>query len=276
MANPWETGSEFDRFRGYLQADGQTLRNKLGATNPHDLRRAEDPLVEYRAIGLRQAGIPATYDLEGLQAIHQHLFQDVYEWAGQLRTTEIRKGKAGHVLEGKTGFFTPRAQIADSVREVAEVLRETDNLRRIPQEKVPTVLAGVYDVVNQVHPFREGNGRTQREFVRALARESGHDIDWHRVTRAAPGIASENDRASEAARAGDPKALREMFSRIVTRPTAFDQHTSEALRLAQTIRLAQASRPTPGRVSPPGPARGQGDRPRPAYGTTYGTPGQER
>lgn len=269
MANPWEVGSELDRFRGYLLADGQTLRNKVGATNPTELRRAEDALVEYRAIGLRQARLPATYDLAGLQAVHRHLFQDVYEWAGQVRTVEIRKGTGGHTLQGRSGFFTPREQIVGAMREVGEVLGETDNLRRVPARAVPVMLAGVYDAVNQAHPFREGNGRTQREFVRALARECGHDVDWTQVVRGAPGLASENDRASESGRAGDPRALREMFSRIVTRAVVFDQH-ADAPRSAQS-----EHRPQVGSASRPGAARG-GIGARFGYRATPGGAGYER
>lgn len=91
MAQPWETGDEISRWYGYLLDDGKTLRNRVGATTPDDLRRAEDHLVETRALSLREHGLPGSYDLAGLQAVHRHMFQDVYDWAGELRTVSIRK-----------------------------------------------------------------------------------------------------------------------------------------------------------------------------------------
>ena len=87
---PWESGDEHARWDGYLLADGRTLRNRVGATTPQMLRDREDRRVEARALTLREHGLPATYDLAGLRAIHRHLFHDVYDWAGDVRTVSIR------------------------------------------------------------------------------------------------------------------------------------------------------------------------------------------
>ena len=114
---------------------------------------------------------------------------------------------------------------------VATYLRDTDNLRTLDAGDVPGALASVYDVINQTHPFREGNGRMQREFVTALARESGHRLDWTQVTLSRPGYESENDQASRLARAGDRGPLRAMFARITTTAGAIDDHVNDALRL---------------------------------------------
>src|SRR5690606_19306987 len=109
-------------------------------------------------------------------------------------------------------------------------------------------LASVYDVVNQTHPFREGNGRVQREFLTALARESGHRLDWTRVTLGRPGYESEDDQASRLARTGARGPLRAMFARITTKAGAIDDHVNDALR------LVAASRP-PATAPPPANAR---------------------
>ncbi len=103
----------------------------------------------------------------------------MYDWAGDVRTVSIRKSR--------DGWFAPLDRIEGAMDAVATYLRDTGNLRTLDPSAVPGALASVYDVVNQTHPFREGNGRVQREFVTALARESGHRLDWTRVTLGRPG-----------------------------------------------------------------------------------------
>ncbi len=243
MSRPWETGDEHARWDGYLLEDGRTLRNLVGARTPDALRHAEDHLVEARAFTLREHSLPATYDLAGLRAIHRHLFQDVYDWAGDVRTVSIRKSR--------DGWFAPLDRIEDAMGVVATYLRDTDNLRTLDAGDVPGALASVYDVINQTHPFREGNGRMQREFVTALARESGHRLDWTQVTLSRPGYESENDQASRLARTGDRGPLRAMFARITTRTDrdSFDVAAFEAVRIAQAGRANRIASSTPHRPS---------------------------
>lgn len=233
MAQPWETGDEISRWHGYLLDDGKTLRNRVGATTPDDLRRAEDHLVETRALSLREHDLPGTYDLAGLQAVHRHMFQDVYDWAGELRTVSIRKSA--------DTWFTPVPDIEPSMEVLAGHLRASDNLRAIDAQHVPGALATVYDIVNQAHPFREGNGRVQREFLSALASESGHHIDWTKVTASVGDRENENDRVSRLALAGDNGPMRDMFARIVTRADrdSFDVAAFEAVRIAQAGRVTR-------------------------------------
>lgn len=233
MSRPWETGDEYARWDGYLLEDKRTLRNLVGARTPEQLRRAEDHLVEARALTLREHGLPDSYGLDGLRAIHRHLFQDVYEWAGEVRTVSIRKGR--------DGWFAPLDRIAPTMQAVGEQIARTENLRGIDPERIPGTLAQVYNLANQAHPFREGNGRTQREYITALARESGHHVDWTRVTVGRGDLESENDRASRLAASGDPSALRDMFHRIVTRAArdSFDVAAFEAVRIAQAGRIVR-------------------------------------
>ena len=103
-----------------------------------------------------------------------------------------------------------RARAEDVFAELSGYLSETNLLRNLAASHYAGDLAHVYNVVNTIHPFREGNGRTQREFVTALAREAGYDVNWTRVNGWV------NDRASEAARAGDMRPMETMFARIVT------------------------------------------------------------
>lgn len=212
--HPWEGGNEVDRWNGYLdysRIDGDigypVLRNKVGANTYDELRVIEDEFAAVGALTLRQHGIPAAYDLDGLRAIHRHLFQDVYEWAGDLRTVNMRKGEP----------FAPPETIEPLMNGVADAMRETDLLRKIPEHNYAEALATIYNTINSAHPFREGNGRTQRLFVDALAAESGHHLDWTKVHGPL------NDFASEKARGGDLTHLTAMFhaitSKLPTEPT---------------------------------------------------------
>ena len=100
VVRPWEVGDHHQRWNGYLDfahvdpfMGTPILRNLVGATTGDELRHREDTFVGVRALTLRANGIPGSFDLAGLQAIHRHLFQDVYEWAGELRTVGMQKGE---------------------------------------------------------------------------------------------------------------------------------------------------------------------------------------
>lgn len=91
-AQPWQFGDDDARWAGYLIPGTDVLRNKLGATWHEALRLHEDRLVEQRTIRLLAGEGPRIgYDFTGFQRVHEWLFQDVYEWAGQPRTVNMSK-----------------------------------------------------------------------------------------------------------------------------------------------------------------------------------------
>lgn len=259
-APPWRIGTESQRWEGYLDQryyDGTVgqgvLRNLVGATTYDELRVREDAFVAARGTSLHTHGLPASYDLAGLQSIHRHLFADVYPWAGELRTVPIAKG-AG------TAFCSPE-QIEPAFAQVAALLDEMNLLRDVKPALYPETLGRIYNAVNTIHPFREGNGRTQREFVSALATEAGYTLEWTRVA----GIV--NDLASEYARRGDHGPMTAMFQTIVARTASSPNARSATLPGAVTASYprqaadATRSRPRPGPrqprpASPPGPEYG--------------------
>lgn len=99
-----------------------------------------------------------------LLKIHLHLFQDVYEWAGQVRTVNISKN-------GKPFFNGERFNIGFQYINV--LIIEYRIIKKSKKIEIAKKLAEILDNVNYLHPFREGNGRTQREFLRLLALEKG-------------------------------------------------------------------------------------------------------
>ncbi|MGE3286747.1 MAG: Fic/DOC family protein [Pseudonocardia sp.] len=186
----------------YLDLDSGVLRNRLGITDPAELAQAEAELTALRLAELIGSPLPGRYDLTHLRAFHQALFGDLYSWAGELRTVSL--GRAGHLFP----FPEDVARVATAL---FGVLAARDHLHGLPREDFLDGLTGLLADLNALHPFREGNGRTQRAFVAQLARDAGHTLRWAGLTRA------ENTAASRAAFEGDLKPLHTLLDRLLVR-----------------------------------------------------------
>lgn len=158
----------------YLYPGTRTLRNKLNIRDARVLDRAERSYVRDRLI----EGAPPTgnFDLAHLQAIHRYLFQDVYDWAGEIRAVEMSKEKS---------LFQFRAYIGVGMADVHRRLVEKNFLRGLSAKEFADEAARIIGDLNYVHPFREGNGRTQLQYLKQLAQQAGHAIDLRRLERRA-------------------------------------------------------------------------------------------
>lgn len=107
-------------------------------------------------------------DSNALLRIHRYLFQDIYDWAGEMRTVNISK-------DGKQFFEGERFHTA--FKYINTQIEEYRIVEKIEKKQVAEKLAEILDTVNFLHPFREGNGRTQREFLRLLALEKGYILN---------------------------------------------------------------------------------------------------
>ena len=187
----------------YIDQETGILRNLVGAKTWQDLQKAEADIIGISQIAL--ANIPRTNDLAELQAIHKALFSKIYDWAGQLRIVDIKKGSEE--------FFLSFAEFDTGTTFVFGELQKENYLKGLEQEKFIERLSYFYEQLNYIHPFREGNGRTQRVFWSRVAKDAGYAISWKDV------VGDELDKASQIGREkGDIKPLIEMFSRI-TRST---------------------------------------------------------
>lgn len=126
----------------YLDPETGLLRNKVGARTKVALDEAEGDLAFARLIQLMDHPPKATGDLEELGAIHRHLFQDVYEWAGELRTVDIRKNVEG------AEYFLPVSMIGRAASYAAEELRADNALRGMDRDQFIERLAYHYDQLN--------------------------------------------------------------------------------------------------------------------------------
>lgn len=119
-----------------------------------------------------------------MRAIHRFLFSPIYGWAGELRTVDIRKNVEG------AGYFVPVSMIDRAAGFAADELREDDYLRSMDRATFIVRLTHHYDQFNYIHPFREGNGRTQRWMWDRIARDAGWRLSWLGVTGAVNDAAS--------------------------------------------------------------------------------------
>jgi len=200
---------------GYTLSDGLTLKNKLGATNHEELEAAETDFVARRLLQIRNGqGPTGNFDAEHIKAIHRHLFQSVYEWAGHTRDERVALSDgtiatepALRKIDGQP--FMEGPLIAEGLDRIARRLADEDYLRGLTREEFASRAADVMVDLNAVHPFREGNGRTQRVFIEELAHAAGHQLDFSVVSR---------ERMIQASIAGnengDPNMMRRLFTEI--------------------------------------------------------------
>lgn len=158
----------------YLDPGSGVLRNHLGLTDPHECAFAEARLSAMRLEQLALAPLPGLYDLAHLRAFHRRIFGDFYPWAGELRRVNI----------ARSAPFAAWQQIEPYATGVFDDLKRERYLRDLARDRFLHRFAHYFAEVNAVHPFREGNGRTQRAFFRQLAREAGWRVAVHTLDRA--------------------------------------------------------------------------------------------
>ncbi len=182
----------------YVYPGTDVLRNQLGLRDADALARAESDFTNARLVQLVEAPIPGDFDLAHLQAFHRHLFQDLYEWAGQLRTIPI----------AKADLFCLPQHIETYASDAFGELAADNQLVRLPRKQFVERAAHHLANVNALHPFREGNGRAQRAFFSQLANEAGWELAWDRLSR------ERNNEASVKATRGAERDLRAAVSDI--------------------------------------------------------------
>ena len=177
MSHPWDAGDLEQNWQGYFIPGTSILRNRVGAQTAEELRNAENDLVEARVIELREAPEllgDRSYDLTYLRAIHRHLFQDVYDWAGDVRTVGLEKGDES---------FCPPGSINQPMDHVAAQIHHLNQLNAVQEADLARTVAYLYDYANFAHPFRDGNGRSTREFFNLLLSNAALDSTGRRRTR---------------------------------------------------------------------------------------------
>ena len=143
------------------------LQNKLGLTDELELAREEERISKQKALALYDTGLLDTFPVgtfAGLAMIHKYLFEDIYEFSGQMRTVNIAKGNFR---------FAPVMYLRPAL----------ESIDAMPQSSFDEIIEK-YVEMNVAHPFREGNGRSTRIWLDAILKKELHQvIDWSKVDK---------------------------------------------------------------------------------------------
>lgn len=152
----------------YCYPGTTVLKNKLNIMNIEKLQTYEAKITAAKSLGLRKSGITGNFDSNHIKQIHKYLFEDVYPFAGQFRTENIAKGEFR---------FAQFEYIEAELESLLNKLKKEEYLQGLNKKDLATKLAYYLAELNVLHPFREGNGRTNREFIRQLALKNGYQLD---------------------------------------------------------------------------------------------------
>ena len=152
----------------YCYPGTTVLINKLGIRDSESLLSKESTLVTIKIALMKEKRIRGSYDTNHLCSIHRELFSDIYEWAGEFRKVEM----AVSIPFCRTEYIEP------SLKQLFDELRKENYLRGINDQIMFAERLSYYlGELNVIHPFREGNGRTQRLFMEQLSYDAGWTVD---------------------------------------------------------------------------------------------------
>ena len=145
------------------------LVNKWNIRDEAVLHQAEAMVTLTKATELEECPLCGDFDFRHYREIHRYLFSELYEWAGEIRTVNLSK---------KGTRFCPAEQINERAEQIFGRLQAEKLFREKEHGAFVSEIVDFYCLTNELHPFREGNGRTQRAFLTQLIRNAGHDIHF--------------------------------------------------------------------------------------------------
>ncbi len=207
--NPFNRESEeLATYQRHVYDDTGVLRNLAGIRDQTEL-----DMFERRATS-RRSELPLPdearqFSFDGFKAIHRHIFQDVYEWAGEVRTYTTGRNEAP---------FARPEHIEREARKLFEKLNGEHNFAGYSKPKFAEKSAELICEINAIHPFVDGNGRTMRRFLRHLAKENGYQFEL---------ASTDKDQWNEASRVGflafDHEPMRALIqARLIERERAHE------------------------------------------------------
>ena len=156
----------------YCYPGSKVLRNLLNIEDDEELAAAEAELTELAVEEIEFDAPP--YDLDYFQSLHRQVFEDVYEWAGELRDIDMSKG---------TTRFCTCKRIAPEANKLFRQLANENYYEGYAREAFVAAIAELYIEMNMIHPFREGNGRAQRLLFEHIIINVGFEFDLEGITQ---------------------------------------------------------------------------------------------
>ncbi len=163
----------YEKTADYCYKGTDVLINKLNITNDEDLFNAERELVTLRTFELYEKPLKGNFDFKYLKSIHKYLFQDIYRWAGDIRNCNI----------SKQDLFCLSEHIESFASDLFSKLKKEKYFVDYDSETTLYKLVELFADINALHPFREGNGRSQRVFIESLAKINGIYLDLTSVSK---------------------------------------------------------------------------------------------
>lgn len=163
---------EYERDDYYCYPNSSVLKNKLGVKDDEVLMEAERKITTLKLAELEHNPISGELNFDYLRKIHRFLFGDIYEWAGENRKIDISRGN----------IFCMHELIDVCMDQLMDELKAEGYLNSLDRDGVIERLAYYIGEMNTIHPFREGNGRAQRAFIRELAARNSVRLVFDKIT----------------------------------------------------------------------------------------------
>lgn len=183
----------FRTWNDYFIPGTSTLKNKLGVSDSDRLARLENDITFIRLTEILSFSPPQSFGLGTFLDLHRHIFQDVYDWAGQIRKVPetgamtkayrdvVRHSPSDESAPLVTYSYFPVSHMGTALSYTFGRLEESHWLQDLSQENFIPRLAEIWGEVNSIHPFREGNTRTQIAFFSLLSDAAGHYLDTSKL-----------------------------------------------------------------------------------------------
>ncbi|HEV3157295.1 MAG TPA: Fic family protein [Candidatus Baltobacteraceae bacterium] len=165
----------------YFIRGTNVLKNLLGITDAADLNEAECSISTLRTFELEKNPIKGAFDLLHLRRIHRELFRDIYDWAGEIRTTSLLKSE--YEDGGRMSRFANPNEIKQRSSDIFSTFIQPVEFAKLGRNAALGYLASKWSEINSLHPFRDGNGRAIRCFFAQYMNEAGYSISFEPITK---------------------------------------------------------------------------------------------
>ncbi len=199
----------------YTYPKSVTLKNKHGIKNLNAFLDKCSHESAKAIVNLREEPSPQRFDSSYLKYLHYQLFKTTFEWAGHTRNEHFTfaDGTTATMPEMKrTGWehaFAIGNEVQEGLQQLDQTLSQKNNLQGLSREEFNSEAINLFNSLNQIHPFREGNGRTQRIFFEKLAQAANHQLEFSLVTKERMMLAS-----IAVAENGDLEPMQHLFEDI--------------------------------------------------------------
>ena len=190
---------EYERDDYYCYPNSSVLKNKLNIEDEKALSEAEREITAIKTLELIDRPLKGELNFNYIKRLHRHLFSDIYVWAGELRRIDISKGN----------IFCQYELIEVNSEILFNELKAENYLEGLDKDTITKRLAYYLGDLNTIHPFREGNGRVQRLFIRELASRMGYLVNFDGITT------EEMIQASDKTFYHDYEMMEELIARVI-------------------------------------------------------------